>query len=312
MSLQERFQKIKDRLSGALWMIFFLGAVVVFTILKMPNLHLGSYIQSAIQVQLKAAGFDFQSQEPEFRLLPLEMTFANVSIGKLQQPGRIKLDSLTLQPNLLSLLTGKLSVHVVAKRLKGELEAHISRGMTATQVELEAKDLDLGDLQVFQAFGQVRADGVIQGITMLEWSDNNVLTLNGDFDFKVQKIMLEEQTLPLLFNRTLPQLTISEGMISGKVQSGKVQFERFKFGKEDLLLDDVAGSISGFMELGQTVQQTKVDLKVNFKLSEKILNMTSLIRSLLSPGQLSDGSYSYLLRGPIINPMPSPAGAGSS
>ena len=76
----------------------------------------------------------------------------------------------------------------------------------------------------------------------------------------------------------------------------------------DSATDDIKANLNGEVLFGKTLQNSTINIKAVFSLSDSLMKSFALLDAILAAGKQPNGGYSYRLQGPVLSPNPIPAG----
>lgn len=311
-----RAQKL---LRGLGWTLFGLFCLILFTVLKLPEIRIKNYLQGMISSTLATQGMTFSAAETDLSMgFGISYEMKDVTLNPPPPQPSVKIEQIKVSPALLSLLLGKAGGSVKIKNGDGDLKAAFSMsgalgaamgsgGPREFSTSYELKDMNLGKLGVLALAAGIQGSVVASGDGSIAGDLNSPQTWNGTTRLNLSRIVIEQQTLNISgMPISVPRLTISEGQIEVAFNQGKATVRSLKLGKPGNANDDIIATITGDILLGKQWQSSTLNLRTRFNFSQKILKSFVLIDALLGAGKQGDGGYAFNLTGPILAPNPSP------
>jgi type II secretion system protein N len=289
------------------WVFLFLIALTWFALVKFPEARLKNYIESQISAVLAQQGYRFQAKSGtlsiglgvSYRLTQVEIT-SDRPLGDSQSPMKISFDQVEVGPEIASLVTGKIGGWARVSQGDARLNAHFStRTLKEIELNLEVDRLSLARSGFLGVLGGLQADATLQGDIQVDGNLQNLSNLDGKINLTLKQVKIPQQKYS---GFDLPELSISEGKILIPIQKGKAKFEQFQIGKSGST-DDLTAQISGDITLAGALDSSTVNLKANFRPSQKVLQSLTLLESLLANAKTPAGDYAYSIQGPFVSPM---------
>lgn len=280
--------------------------LVLFTLMKLPEIRLKNYIQGTLSNSLASQGMSFSAKSASLSILfGVSYTMKDVTITPRPPELPIKIDELELSPAFLPLLTGKLGGNLELKQGDGELKASFAFRGGEGSVSFSGKQLNLGRLGVLAAYAKVKGGATVDGAGSVAGDFSVPSTWNGLLKLKLSKVNLDAQSIQGI---ALPAIGIGDGNIDISIGGGKAAIKDFKLGKA---ADDLMATVTGDVALGPNMDASALNLKSRFKFSPKVAQALPALDMILSQGKQADGFYAFNISGSISSPMPSPAGPGT-
>ena len=303
---EEPLSRAQKILRGLGWTGLTLGLLILFTLVKLPEVRLKNYIQGTLSNVLSQQGMSFSAGSASLSILfGVSYTLKNVVITPPSPDLPIKIDELEVSPAFLPLLTGKMGGNLTLKQGDGKLKASFALGKEEGSLSFSAKQLNLGRLGLMAMFAKLKGSATVNGEGSLSGNLNNPTTWNGPVKLDLSKITIDSQSIS---GFAVPALSISEGTLDATVGQGKALIKTLKLGKVGSA-DDLIANVTGDILLTRQMDQSTLNLKTRFKLSDKIVQAFPLIDALIGAGKQGDGYFAYNLSGPIFSPTPTPATA---
>jgi type II secretion system protein N len=305
----------------AAWSFFFVGLLIFFTLLKIPERRIHSYVQGTLSAALAPRGISISPGESRLSLLlGPRYTMRDVTLNLPAQT--LKIDEIDIKPSFFSALFGKLGTRARIRQGKGELDAFFavsalgggagaSDGGKELDLSFEAEEVPLFQLGLVQLLAPARGEATFTGSGSFSGKGSDPSTWKGELEAKLLKLALEPQTL---MGFKLPGLKIGESRIEVAAQGGKAQIRALKLGKSGASegassQDDLTGEITGEILLGKTWGTSNLNLSARFRLSQAVTSSLSILEMILGNAKQADGSYAYSITGSLQAPAFSPVTA---
>jgi type II secretion system protein N len=306
-SRKPRAQKILQALG---WTGFFVAFLLLFTLIKLPEIRLKNYIQGTLSSMLSSKGITLTAAKSELSFLfGITYVMKDVTINLPPPDVPVKVDRLEFSPSLLPMLLGKVAGSARVEQGSGFLKSSFSAsgllgsgGKTPAKTELSAsfraKDFNIGKVALLQILAGIRGAAVVDGEGSFSGDMSQPSSWSGEMKIDIAKLTLDAQGI---YGFSVPALRIAEGKIDLSVGSGKATIKTFKLGKTGAP-DDLVATVTGDLLLGKTWDTSSMNLKTHFTLSQNIMKSLSLLEMVLGQGKQADGSFAYNLSGPIGAP----------
>lgn len=293
------------------WIAFVAVSFIFFTIIKFPEDKIKAYIQGVLTSQLSPLGFSIQATKSSlsfwlgvsYRLKDVTVTYLNSSL---------QVEEISLSPSLFSFVFGKLG---------GSYSLKIGRGNISGSFNLKKKDLTLGfyakeiDFQKHRIlqFLEIPGGFVLSGTGNFSGDVSQLEKSKGSVQLDISKISLESISIPIdvLMKLNLPSLNVSKADVDLRFQNGKLQIKTFQLGKPGNVTDDIILNLTGDLTIDRNLSNSRIQSKMDLKLSQKVLASLSLATFWLNPGKQADGSYICYLEGSFSSLIPCGTGLGT-
>lgn len=293
------------------WVLLALFLLIFFTVMKLPEDRVKNYVQGSISSALSGHGVGFTAGQSWVSIiLGLSYTMKDVTLTLPPPHPSVKIDRISASPSFLSLLTGALGGNLSVNHGEGKLGLGFSTRKTSTSFSFTAKSIDLGKLGILPMAAGLQGTGIVSGSGWLKGDFSVPNTLNGEIHVDLSKFVLSQQ---MIQGFSIPQINVSEGKLDVVIEKGKALVKTLKLGKIGDSSDDIHAHFTGDIQLEKQFDNSKLNLKSEFSLSEKITKSISLLDLLLGAGKQPNGSYAFLFTGQIngVRPEPIPPTAGS-
>jgi len=281
--------------------LLFLGLILIFTLFKLPEARITGLIQGYVQSTLDPFGIYVSDRGRSLSLITGVRYRLDHPTLELRDQTRIELDELEVKPKLLQLLTGRAGAGAVLRQGKSELILDAYAKKDRIESDMDLNDIDLAKFGVL-AFAGVKGSGMISGKAHVDGALSDLATLNGNLDFKLKNVQLDEQ---MIIAFKIPSLSISEGTLNIEIKNGKLVMKNVQLGRQN---DDISATLTGDIALNRYLNSSALNLRIVFSLSPKVLTSSSLsfLESLLTSAKQSDGKYAYKLTGTLASPFGNP------
>lgn len=284
------------------WIITFFLLLVFFTILKLPEDRLVKFINGTISAQLADQGITFTATESHLSILRMRYAMKDVTLT-FPAGDAVRLDSVVVSPSLVGMITGSPGGTLWLESGKGTVDAKFSLGKTAFTANYAINDIDLGKSGILKAAAGVAGGARVSGQGELSGEMNSPATYTGKLGLAMNAITVDSQSI---MGFPVPKLTVSEGKADITFDKGRAVLNTLRLGKPGNTADDVRINLTGDVTLGRTWPLSQMNLKSELNLSAEVLKSLSLLDMLLGQGKQADGSYAFMLNGPLSSPAATP------
>ena len=287
----------------------FLGLLILFTLLKLPQAKITSLIQGVVQSQLDPLGIYITDHGRELSIWKgFEYRLIQPTL-ELPDMTRIELEEIVVSPKLLSLLTGKAGASVEITQAveksaaktdlaKINLEGTIRGDLVNATVDLHS--VDLGKFGVLAFAAGLKGTGTLNGNIHVEGHLADLTSLTGNVNLKLAKVRIEEGKV---FFLSIPDINVTEGTIDARIESGKVVIKQFQIGKP---FDDLDIGVTGDLTLNRNLNSSMMNLRASIGFSDKVKQKMSMLDALMMEAKQPSGKYVYKLTGTMQNRMAIP------
>ena len=277
-----------------------------FTITKLPDDRIQSYVQGNLSTLLASRGITLTIGESKINYLfgiSYIMKDVTFNLPPPAQPAHV--DSIEVSPTLLPLLTGKIGAKIVLKNSNGEMT--LTGGFRGSSISgsIDAQQFDIGKIGLLKIAADVTGSAVISGKADFSTSTEDMTATDATIDLDLRKIVIDSQSIQ---GFTIPRLAMSDGKVDIDIDHGKGQVKTLRIGRADSATDDIKANLTGEVLFGKTLQNSTINIKAVFSLSDSLMKSFALLDAILAAGKLPGGGYAYKLQGPVLSPNPIPAG----
>lgn len=281
------------------WMTVGAVALIVFTLIKLPDTKLKALVQGHLNVALASTGMSMSTTDSSVSMLfGIRYTARNVQWKWSPDAAPVLFDEVRISPSLLSLVLGKLSGSL--RLIQGSSRITVSGGVNGNRFDLslDLDDVDLEKLGALKSLAKIDVRGLAQGKVDLAGNLDAPTTLSGSAQIKISKINLPAQAIA---GFQVPTSSISSVVLNLPIKNGKAECSECSVGSPaSKPSDDLAGTLKGSIDLNRYLGASKAQLEARFRVSDKIKTAFVFLDSLLPPGSLqSDGSYGMSLSGTL-------------
>ena len=314
-----RLGRVKSIFRYLGWISFALGLILIFTLAKLPTQQMGQILLHQINQQLQYApgALEISAQDADLSLFPLPaLQFKDLVLKSKDLTGgflRVRWAELKLRPSLVDLMVGRWG-GTLSLTINDEQDPALMGGAWFKSgkfsIDLRILKADLGNQGVglLPILLHVNGKFPLQGSLQVKGDLSELSSINGLISLKLETLELPPQKIMAM---DFPSLIIRGGEIRATIQDAKVKVDSFKLGQPSQSgtpPDDLRGMVGGEIGLGKTWDASKIDLKIQFEISDELSKAAWLLTSLLSPYKKEERSYRFGLSGPSYAPLMSPEG----
>ncbi len=311
--------RARKALKIAGWTTVAVGALLSFTLAKLPEDRIGQLLLGTLNQQLEAGSIPIEILAdrtrlsifpfPGVRLEGITLKSRDMS-GKVQ---RIRWSQLKVSPSLLDLVIGRMGGTLRITPQGAESPSLTASGWMrgdSFSMDLRLNNADLGEagVGILPLAAQINGKLPLEGSVSIRGPLSQMSGWEGSIQLVPGKVELPAQKL---MGFPIPSLLIRGGEIRAAIQGGKARVDSVKLGRIAESGDDLSGVMTGEATLGKTWDASQLKLKVQLKLSESVLKSLFLIDGLLGASKTPAGIYSFELQGPSFAPNLVPAAAGN-
>jgi len=276
----------------------FLSFFLFFIFLKLPS----SLLQSLIMGALNQPGnpLQWQADQVKITFFPLP----GISLTSLSTPGNFQIpplsfDEITLRPSFLSLIpiTGSFSPSIgfQGKAYQFSFEGTVSP-LNSPSLVLKAKDVDLMKLGPLREKG-IELQGVLSEIDIdVSLPQNRLSQAEGKIAIKGKNFLVDPAALSLPV--PLPILDTGAIQVEASILNGRASLRNSSLGAPG---KDIQLFANGDIQLNDRMENSKVDLRLRLKISDKIFTAMPALRQMLNTlaTQQPDGFYAMKTSGTL-------------
>lgn len=298
----------KTLLKKILLVLFGLTTLIIFTLLKLPEYKIKTYLEGVLNFSLSPYGLRIVPQDSTISIfLGPSYTLKEALFFFPPPHPTVRLERIKLSPSLFRLLFGQIG---------GDLEIiqqnsfiHLSHSMpslnsTKINTSFKFKKIDLCKLNILPFFTGIQGSAILDGKGSISGDYQVPSTLEGNTTINLTKILVDTQTFSGFH---IPRIYISESFGEIKINKAKINIQSLQIGKPGNSSDDLHATVTGDISLNKSWEISTLNLKIQFSFSQTILKAFSLLDTLLGSGKKENGIYSFTLSGTFLSPTFAPA-----
>lgn len=331
--------RLKKVLIWIMYPVFYLVCFLLFAYLSFPFEHLRDRIIVGFAEDQRKTGGASRLEIDEISSYWLSgveasgvrmITPASTSFDGTTKPAsEIEIDHLTVRAKILSLLFGNLKLSFAAEMLGGSLQGMTARSDTERTIELEFKDLSIGQFDPIVAVLGVPLGGELNGTVELAIPEGKLSKAGGAVNLVIRNFTITDEKTKIKNMIAMPKIAVGDLELEAEITEGTMKIKKLAAAGGDLDL-----SAEGKINLRDPIAESQSDLQLKFRFSDKYRNKDDNTRSLLgAPGSAGlietfepkmkqakrqDGFYGFRAWGLLskirfdASPAGAPAGAGSA
>ena len=288
-----KVQKIA-RITG--YILFGLFVFLFFTYLNFPYDKLKDKFFAQVE---QKTGLKLDAAEVK-TTWTLGFVFTGVELShRAMNIPQVRLNHLKVSPSLLSLLFLRPKFKFEVEFTEGILSGTLHQKGKIQDIGLEFDSLNL--TKDLKGIFPLDLQGIVQGGLNVSGDFIQVKELNGNIDLHIQKFGLAQMNF---LNMNIPQISLSKMILQGTLKNDRFVFEKVDLGGDK---EDLQANASGDIQLDpRNFSNSKLNLTVKFKLSEKMKKEFSLFLPFVANALDSQGFYSLSITGRLSAPLALP------
>ena len=287
----------------------FIGLLLIFTLMKLPQAKITSLIQGVVQSSLDPYGIYISDHGRELSIWKGFQYRLIQPTLELPDMTHIELEEIVVSPKFSALLSGKAGAAVSITQViekspaktelaKINLDGMIRGDLIDANVSIDS--LDIGKFGILTFAAGLKGAGTLNGNIHIEGHLADLPSLTGNVNLKLSKVRIEEGKV---FFLTIPEILISEGTVDAQIANGKVLIKQFQIGKP---ADDITLAVTGDLALNKNINSTSLNLRSVIGFSDKVKQKMSMLEAIMSEGKQADGRFVYKLTGTLQSRMAIP------
>jgi len=291
--------------------LFFILALLLFGLFLFPYSDLSSYSQDKINQNLKSSGGQVTFSEINFNLSPFGIKTSDVVYKSKSLKTPLKVEGITLRPDLLALMRFKPGGSLKLEDLfGGEASLNLSLdGKTNEKTNKFKMSADVEELSIRQILSflgkSIRVEGAVFGELFGSGEDSFRQQPEGEFKFNLQNVAVpKEISTPIGVVELPKKINWKNSNLFGKFEKGRVSVTNGTLGTKEA---PVNGRFKGFINCVFTKSGAQVSPRCtdyNFKVELELnanfqKNVADDLSSFLDPKnvnktKLPGGGAKYL------------------
>ncbi|MGH1469078.1 MAG: type II secretion system protein GspN [Bdellovibrionales bacterium] len=291
---------------------FFLFAVLLFLLALFPYSDLTSFSKEKINQTMKSSGGSVDYSKINLNLLPFGIKTTDFEFLSRSLKKPLKVQSITLRPNILSLFKLQPGGTAVLNGLfSGSADFSFAlNGKTEEKTQKfnlssDLRNISIADLISFQNL-PYKLTGSLNGDLFAEGEDSFRVQPKGEFKFNMRKVVIPSTiSIPNVGDIPLPKkVTWQNSNLFGKIEKGKVTITEGTLGTKSAPIN---GRYKGFIKCSLNKSGTKVsqsctdyDIRVELELNAEFQKkLAADLKPLINPRNvnivsLPQGGAKYL------------------
>ncbi len=322
MDSSELVSKITDPVKNIFYyhkkkVLFFIFTVALFLVVLFPYSDLTSFSKDEINKNLKSTGLSADFSKISLNLYPFGVQTTDLEVGSRTFKKPLSAGSVTLRPNLISLMQFKLGGTALFSdlfsgdaKLSLTLDGKTDEDTQKFKINLETEGLSLEEIASFQNL-PLKLKGLIGGNLEMSGEESFRTQPQGTFRFNLKNAVIPDSIpIPNFGDFPLPKKIIWENSnLFGKIEKGKIQITNGTLGTKKAPLN---GRYRGFIncsfsksKMACTNYDFKVELELNAEFERKLASQfkTFFTKDMVNIQKLPQGGakYSFTVQGDASN-----------
>ncbi|VAX17499.1 hypothetical protein MNBD_NITROSPINAE04-955 [hydrothermal vent metagenome] len=273
---------------------FFLVAMAFFTYIRFPSESLRPLVEKIV------AGAPVKIEMSDISLMfppGLKLNSVRISDPAAREGiEALSMETLTIKPSYLSIITGSIGGFATAKLLGGEVSIYATSDIGSdgsVDIKFNIDDVDPALLTLWENFKWAKLGGSLSGKGSISMKDGNILKSSGGFkaDLSGGRLTLSKA----LVGDGAP-ITLDSGTVELALGSGKVKIKRAV-----LKGPEMEAKLSGDIMLSPTPQFSRLNLKAALKISGGLNKKIGPFLSFFKKDR--DGAVSVKISGTLAAPV---------
>ena len=288
-----KMQKI-GRIIG--YILFGLFVFMFFTYLNFPYDKLKDKIFAQVE---QKTGLKLDAAEVK-TTWTLGFVFNGVELShRAMNIPQIHLAHLKVSPSLISLLFLRPKLKFEVGFTEGSLSGTLHQKGKTQDIGLKFSSLNF--TKDLKGVFPIDLQGILQGEFNVAGDLAQMKEMNGNMDIRIQKFGLAQMNV---LNMNIPQISLSKMLLRGTLKNERLVIEKIDIGGDK---EDLQANASGDIQLDtKNLNNSKLNLTLKFKLSEKMKKEFSLFLPFIANALGPQGFYSLAITGRISAPMALP------
>ncbi len=272
--------------------ILFVTLLFLFSVLKIPEQKVSSYLSGVLQSALDPLGIYLIPKETHFSVLKgLQLEYIDPEL-ELPDLTRVRLDRIKISPSFKLLLKAMVGGKIQLEQGSGYLVIHAGQRGSQFRFEFDAQDLNLDRLGVLAFAADLKGSMIASGHGQLSGTLEDPMGLIGPVDVQLKGIELGEQNI---HGFQIPEMKIADGVVRAELGGGKINLLETRLGKPKTK-DDLALAVTGSVQLDRVINRSKVDLQVLLGLSDRVKPKFAMLDTFLANNKMADGQFGLTIK----------------
>ena len=198
--------------------------------------------------------------------------------------------NLTLRPQMLPLLRGRLMAGLGVNTPGGEVDLALGGNLSQFFLDIDTNGLDLSLLPISLQDAVVELAGNLQMESDLAFNLEEIKQSDGGLELSVEDLKLVNATVS---GFSLPETAFSEAILNMQIEDGKLQVKKGSF-----VSDVLEVTIGGYINLRKDLLRSNANLKIQVRFDE---SYDKLAKIALKSSRDDDGVYHFRGSGRINN-----------
>ena len=292
------------------WLVTFLGSfgwgtVCLYAGLAMffPSENVKNYVKYEVQestskkylVDLDELGFGLLGDLHVRNLTVYQSKPGRRDRGQKETPPRrntkwFSVPSLSVRPQILPLLRGRLMTAVGLETPGGELDMSVGGDLNNLYLDIDTDGLDLSLMPFEIEDSLVQLAGSLEVESDLSFNREEIQESSGDLSIEVEDLALVSGTIS---GFSLPETAFSEAVLQMEVENGRLNVKKGSF-----ISDVLEVTVDGYINLRKNLLRSNANLKIQIRFDD---TYDKLAKIALKSSRDDDGVYHFRGSGRVNN-----------
>ena len=284
---------------------FVWGTVVLYAGLAMffPSEDVTKYVKYEVQestskkylVDMDDLGFGILGNLHVTNLTVYESKPGRRERGQKDTPARkntkwFSVPSLSVRPQLLSLLRGRIMTAVGIETPGGDLDMSVGGNLSTLYLDIDADDVDLSLMPFEIEDSLIQLAGELEIESDLEFNLDEIKESSGDLSMAISDLSLVSGTIS---GFSLPETAFSEAILNMEIENGRLNVQKGSF-----ISDVLEVTVDGYINLRKNLLRSNANLKIQVRFDD---SYDKLAKIALKSSRDDDGVYHFRGSGRINN-----------
>lgn len=207
------------------------------------------------------------------------------------EPVVLTIDEARASISLLRLLVGQRSVNFSIDGFGGNVKGFYRESGTDRSVDVNLKDIDLGQIAPVTALLGVPIEGQLKGEIEISMPDGKASKGIGTVDLQATDVAVGDGKAKLKGLLALPRVVVGDLAIAAEAKDGVLKFTKFEAGGKDV---EIGGE--GRILMRELATESVCDVTLKFKVNDAYKGKSDLTKNLFgAPGSTKGGDLEMLV-----------------
>jgi type II secretion system protein N len=299
MTREEMRERLRLVAAIAGYPLFYVFCFVAFACLFFPYDVLKERIVLQFNAQQRAAGAPQELSIDDMtsswlngvKAIGVHLTQPAAAGDAKAEPVVLTVDEATANISLLRLLVGIKHVNFSIDGFGGNVGGYYRESGTDRSVDVNLKDIDLGQIAPLTALLGVPIEGHLKGEISISMPDGKASKGTGTVDLQGTDIAVGDGKAKLKGLLALPRVVVGDLAIAAEAKEGILKFTKFEAGGKDV---EIGGE--GRILMRELATESVCDVTLKFKVNDAYKGKSDLTKNLFgAPGSTKGGDLEMLV-----------------